>query len=88
MKLALIEHWPIVAWHSATSWVATVLGFLVGALSGTYGAAFAVIAFLPEYVQLPLAGIVGAIVIGGPVILARITAQPAMTAKIASKEGG
>lgn len=84
--MKLIDHWATVLRRSATTWVSTVLGFLVGTLAQTYLAAFAVIGFIPApWLQLPLAGLVGAIVIGGPVILARITEQPKLIAKLEEK---
>ncbi len=88
--MKLIDEWRTVIWRSATNWVATILGYLTGILApGTYMAAFAVIGFFPSpFWQLVCAGIVGAIVIGGPVILARITAQPKMVAKIEEKTDG
>ncbi len=84
--MTLIAHpWTVIK-RSATTWTATILGFLVGALANTYLAAFAVIGFIPSPVlQLPLAGLVGAIVIGGPIVLARIVEQPRLTAKIEAK---
>lgn len=86
--MKLIDEWRTVAWRSASNWVATILGFLTGVLSpATYMAAFAFIGFIPSPGwQLGLAGLVGAIVIGGPVILARITAQPKLAQKIADPE--
>ena len=83
--MRFIEHWGTVARRSATSWTAAALGFLLGALGHTYMAAFAVIGFLPAELQLPLAGLVGAIVIGGPIVLARITEQPRLAAKLEEK---
>ena len=79
--MRLIEHWRPVVWRSATSRVSTVLGFLVGALAHTYGAAFAILPFLPFQLQLPLAGLLGAIVVAGPIILARVTEQPKLEAR-------
>jgi len=86
-NIQLVDEWWTVVKRSATTYVASALGFLVGALSSTYLAAFAVIGFIPApWLQLPLAGLVGAIVIGGPIILSRIVAQPKMTEKIAAKQ--
>lgn len=84
--MTLIDEWWTVAKRSATTWVSTALGFLVGALAQTYLAAFAVIGFIPApELQLPLAGLIGAIVIGGPIILSRIVAQPTLVAKVEEK---
>lgn len=87
--MTILPAWRTVLKRSATTWTATILGFLVGALANTYLAAFAVIGFIPSPVlQLPLAGLVGAIVIGGPIVLARIVEQPKLTAKIEEKTNG
>lgn len=84
--MRLIDEWGTVIRRSATTWTATALGFLTGALANTYLAAFAVIGFIPApWLQLPLAGLVGAIVIGGPIILSRIVAQPVMQQKVVEK---
>lgn len=85
-RFRLITEWRTVLFRSMSNWVATIVGFLVGALANTYLAAFAVIGFIPHpWLQLPLAGLVGAIVIGGPIVLARIVRQPVMEAKIEQK---
>lgn len=83
--MRLIEHWTTVLWRSACNWVAMVLGAIVGALAHTYIAAFAILPFLPEALQLPLAILLGCVVIGGPIVLARLVEQPKMTAKIKDK---
>lgn len=77
-----VSEWRTVLVRSATNWTAAILGALVGALAHTYVAAFAVLPFLPPLLQLPLAVLLGAIVIGGPIILARLTDQPKLQAKI------
>lgn len=92
--MRLIDEWRTVLVRSATTWVAAMTGalvgllaYLVGVLSPVYLAAFAVIGFIPwPGTQLVLAVIVGAIVIGGPQILARLTAQPKMQEKIIDKQ--
>lgn len=83
--MRLIAHWRTVLKRSATTWAATIIGALVGALAHTYMAAFAIIGFLPAELQLPLAALVGVIVIGGPIILARLTEQPKLAATIEEK---
>lgn len=84
----IIEDWWTVVWRSATSWVATVLGGLLGALAVHWGVLFAVVAFLPYWLQLPVAVLLGMLFVGGPIILARITDQPKMQAKIAERKAG
>lgn len=87
--MRLIDHWRTVAWRSATSWVATGLGAVGGALANTYLAAFMVIGFVPSpRWQFPLAALLGAIVIGGPIILARLVEQPKLNEKLEEKKDG
>lgn len=73
------------AWRSATSWVAAVLGAILGATAAHWGVMFAVVPFLPFWMQLPAAIVLGVLFVGGPIVVARITAQPKMRDKIGSK---
>lgn len=80
--MRLISEWRVVIWRSATSWVATILGALLGTFAAHWGIMFAVVPFLPFYLQLPVAASLGVFFVGGPVILARITEQPKMAEKV------
>lgn len=84
MKLNLIENWPVVLWHSATTRTTALVGAIVGTIGVHYLMLLGVLPFLPPYLQLPLALGIGAIV-AGPTLIARITAQPKMAAKIAEQ---
>lgn len=88
MKLELIEGWKDVVLRSATSWVATALGALLGAFGAHWGIMFAILPFLPFWLQMPLAIVLGIFFVGGPIVLARITAQPKLEARIESKTDG
>lgn len=84
--MKLIEHWGTVLRRSATTWVAGVLTFLIGALAQSYMAIFAFLAFIPSLtVQIIGGGFVVLVVIGGPIILARVVEQPKLAAKIEQK---
>lgn len=83
--MRLIENWRTVLWRSAANWTAAIMGALVGVFAHTYGAAFAILPFLPTPLQLPLAIILGVIVIGGPIIIARLTPQPKLAVKVEEK---
>jgi hypothetical protein len=84
MKLQLVEHWPTVLWHSATTRTAALVGAIVGTVGVHYLLLLGVLPFLPAYLQLPLALGIGAVV-AGPTLLSRIVAQPKMAAKIAEQ---
>lgn len=84
--MKLISEWRVVLWRSAANWTAAILGALVGALAQTYTAAFMIVPFLPGFLQLPVAAALGVIVIGGPIILARITEQPKLRDRIGEKQ--
>jgi hypothetical protein len=87
--MRLIDEWREVLWRSATTWVTAALTFLVGALAQTYMAVFAFLAFVPSLAaQILCGGIVMLIVVGGPIILARLVQQPRLTAKIEEKRDG
>lgn len=85
--MKFIEHWKTVLWRSAVTWVTVVLTFLVGALSPAYLAIFAFLGFVPSpFIQIVVGGLVVTIVVGGPIILARLVEQPRMEAKIEEKK--
>lgn len=92
--MKFIDEWKVVLWRSASNWVSLAMGglvgllaWLVGLLSPVYMAAFAVIGFLPwPIVQIALAVLVGAVVIGGPPVVARLTHQPRLAARIDQKK--
>lgn len=83
----LIEHWGTILRRSAVTYVTGILTFLTGALGTTYLAVFAFlgIGFLPMFVQAVIGGFTLFIVVGGPIILARLVEQPKLTAKIQEK---
>lgn len=82
LKLQLIDQWAIVLWHSATTRTAALVGAIVGTIGVHYLVLLGILPFLPIYLQLPLALFIGGVV-AGPTLLARITSQPKMAAKIA-----
>lgn len=85
--MKLIDEWRTVLLRSATTWVTVVLTFLVGALTPSYLAIFAFLGFVPSpFIQIVVGGAVVTIVVGGPIILARITHQPRMSAKLEEKK--
>lgn len=85
--MKLIDQWRTVLKRSATTWVTVVLTFLVGALTPSYLAIFAFLGFVPSpFVQIVVGGLVVVIVVGGPIILARIVDQPKLTAKVEQKK--
>ena len=88
MTLKLIEGWKDVLLRSATSWVATALGALLGAFGAQWGIMFAVLPFLPFWLQMPLAIVLGVFFVGGPIVLARITDQPKLEQRIKAKSDG
>lgn len=85
--MRLIEHWRTVLYRSAVTWVTSILTFLVGALGSSYMAIFAFLGlgFLPLMIQAVVGGFTLLVVVGGPIILARIVEQPKMNAKIEEK---
>ena len=85
--MTFIAEWRDVLWRSATSWVAMILGGILGALAAHWGILFAIIPFLPFWLQLPVAIGLGVLFVGGPIVLARITDQPKLNARIAVKKG-
>ena len=84
--MRFIDDWCDVLWRSATSWVAMILGGILGALAAHWGILFAIIPFLPFWLQLPVAIGLGVLFVGGPIVLARITDQPKLNARIAAKK--
>ena len=80
--MKLITDWRTVVWRSATTWVATIIGSALGAFAAHWGIFFAIVPFLPFPLQLPVAMALGAFFVGGPIVLARITDQPRLNAKI------
>ena len=84
--MRLIEDWWTVLWNSATSWVSTFVGGILGVVVGHWEVILGVLPFMPIWVQLPLSILTGVIVIAGPTLVARITDQPKMQAKIKAKK--
>lgn len=84
--MRLIAEWREILWRSATTWVATAIGALVGTVGAHWGLLLGVLPFMPFYLQLPLAIAVGIVTIAGPVVLARITDQPKLNVKIEERK--
>jgi hypothetical protein len=84
MKLELVEHWPTVLWRSATTRTAALTGLIVGVVGTHYLVLLGILPFLPPYLQLPLALLIGGFVVG-PTVASRLFKQPKMQAKIAEK---
>ena len=84
--MKLIEDWPLILWRSATTWVAAAIGAVVGVVGAHWALLLGVLPFLPFWLQLPLAIAVGVITIAGPVVVARITEQPRLNAKIEERK--
>lgn len=84
--MKIIAEWRTVVLRSATTWVATILGGILGAFGAQWGIAFAVLPFLPFWLQMPLAILLGVFFVGGPIVLARITEQPKLQERIEAKK--
>lgn len=84
--MTLIDEWPTVLWRSATSWVATILSFLIGTIGQGAMVAVGLISFIPAGpLQWGAAVFIAFIVFGAPLIVARIVHQPKMVAKVEEK---
>lgn len=84
--MRLISTWRTVIWRSAANWTVSAVSFVIGAFLQWHMAMFAFLAFLPWLpVQILAGGVVLAVLIAGPTILARITDQPGLQAKIEEK---
>jgi hypothetical protein len=86
MKLEFIEEWPTVLWRSASTRTTALLTFIAGALAQYYMAGFAFLAFMPPEIQIPAGGAILFGLLGLPLILSRIIAQPKMAAKVEEKQ--
>lgn len=84
----LIEDWPTVLWHSATTRTTALVTYLLGAIGQYYFAGFLFIGFLPQAAQIIAAGLLTLLVFGGPIILSRLVQQPRLAAKIEDKRDG
>lgn len=82
MKLHLIDDWAFWFWHSATTWGAGVIGGFLAWMASWHGIFFALIPFLPAYLQVPAAILVGALALGGAVGFLRVIKQPKADAKL------
>jgi len=85
MQIRLVAEWPTILWRSATTRTTAVLTFVAGALAQYYMAGFAFLAFMPPEIQIPAGGAILFGLLGLPLILARIVAQPNMVAKVEEK---
>lgn len=88
MRFELIDDWFVMLWRSATSWVTAFLASLVGTVGAHWATMIGILPFMPYWLQLPLGIAVGILVIWGPVMTARVTAQPKLEEKIAEKRDG
>ena len=68
----LIDDWACVAWRSfATSWVVAVLGVILGATAAHWGRQRLLwCRFLPFWMQLPAAVVLGVLFVGGLIVVA------------------
>lgn len=86
--MRLIEGWPVVLWHSATTRITALLTYLLGAIGQYYFAGFLFIGFIPQTLQILCAGILAVLVFGGPIILSRLVQQPKMAEKVEEATDG
>lgn len=85
--MKLIDNWRIVLWRSATSWVTGAVHVVIATIGVHWAVLLGVLPFLPFWLQLPIALAVAAVTIA-PTLLARITEQPKMRAKVEGKPDG
>jgi len=83
--MELVEEWPTVLRRAITIRLAAALTFLIGAFGQAYLAVFAFLAFMPYPIQVGVGGLMVFIVVGCPIILARLVQQPKMQAKVEKK---
>ncbi len=82
-SMQLVENWRTIIWRSATSWVATILSFLIGTLGQGAMVALGLIGFIPAGpLQWGAAVFIAFIAFGAPLIVARIVHQPKMAEKV------
>lgn len=84
--MRLVENWWDLLVGASSNWTVVGMSFLVGAVAQWNMAMFAFLAFLPWlWAQVVGGGLVLALLIGGPTIMARITHQDKLQAKIEEK---
>lgn len=84
--MRLVENWWDLLVGASSNWTVVGMSFLVGAVAQAHMAMFAFLAFLPWlWAQVVGGGLVLALLIGGPTIMARITHQDKLQAKIEEK---
>lgn len=88
MKLRLVDEWRTVLWHSATTRTTALVTYLLGAVGQYYVAGFLAIPYIPQSLQPPAAGILIALIVGGPIIISRLVVQPKLQAKIEERSDG
>ncbi len=86
--MKLIEHWPTVLWHSASTRTTALVTYLLGVIGQYYFAGFLVLEYVPQPFKAPLAGVLTLLVFGGPMIASRLVSQPKLQAKIEEKSDG
>lgn len=87
MTMKLIEDWKDYLWGSATSWFLMAVSTVIGTIAAHWGLLLAVLPFLRPSLQLPFAILIAVVTIWGGGMLARLSEQPKLDAKIASKKG-
>ncbi len=84
MNIHLIDEWWTVLKNSAVSKVSLVIGTITGSLAVNALVALGVLPFVPLWLQLPSALIIG-LLYYGPIMWARVVSQPKMNAKVEEK---
>ncbi len=85
MNIQPIAEWRTYLFGAINIRLTAILTFLVGAFGQAYLAVFAFLAFMPYLVQIIVGGFILFVVIGCPIILSRLTAQPKLQAKVEAK---
>lgn len=85
--MKLIDHWGTYLRGAASNYVTIALTFLVGALTPAAVPIFAFLGLVPSpAIQIGVGGSVIAILVGGPIVLTRLVAQPKLQAKVEAKQ--
>lgn len=82
-----IEDWCVYLRRSATTWVTGAVNTIMAIIGVHWAVLLGVLPFVPLYWQLPLALLVAALTTA-PTIIARLTKQPKLNAKIEEAKNG
>lgn len=85
--MKLIDNWRIYAIHASTTWTTMLVHAIIATIGLHWAALLGVLPFLPLWLRLPLAVLIGAVVTV-PTVIGRITAQPKLQQKVAEKANG